>query len=447
VQEAQATIDHCLIRDNQAVFGERVRGRGIDVVGPNVEFTLCDNEIDDCGTGIFIVGDDLIDLSEEGLIIGRNYVHGSWECGFYIGCRFNGMIANNIIQGSGLQQMIVWFANSEPIVNNILDGADIAGTTGAVLGTGPGEPRWSEFFENNIIMNCSVGVWGPGGFPPPEVNSCLLFNNVEDFEGCEEGENVIFEYPQFVGAGDYHLGPNSPAIDTGNDDYGIDLNFTHNDMGAYGGPNADPDMASRLFGTVIPGQHHVKVSGSVWDGYFFRINAGTILEFDPDVGIGSSGVLDVNGVQGNMVIFRGFQGAAWNGINIGGDGANDSEIEFAEIQGADWDGITIVDTWVNSIDQCFIHDNGRHGIFFWCNDGPTTITNSEIAWNGECGIYIGIDWAVSETVFIGAEGEGNNIHDSDYGLYVIDNDFVSTENVYQNNAISGSSLNRVGNDC
>lgn len=181
------------------------------------------------------------------------------------------------------------------------------------------------------------------------------------------------------------------------------------------------------------------VSSSVDDGYTCVINPGTILEFDADVGLWSSGVLDVNGVQGNMVVLRGFQGAAWGGIDFGGAGAHASQIEFAEIRDAEWDGISVDATWISAIDHCSIHNNGRAGILIWSNDGPTTITNSEIFSNEQYGIYVGIDWADDFPVTIGGAGVGNHIHHNGVdGLYSISNSIISEGNHYEENTRYGA---------
>ncbi len=310
--------------------------------------------------------------------------------------------------------------------------------------------------EDNLDCNEEIGVQGNrvdfnDGFNYfYQIENPFVDAGQVDQSNVLEGDDPDFVEPPFTGITfeneqdrtyNVYLDFDSPCIDIGdpNADY-IDLNFTFNDVGIYGGPLTVGDMIEEFFGTVIAQQHHVEVSGTVPRNYTYTVNAGTTMEFDAGTRIYVNGDLNVNGIAANPAVFTSWdwdQGGRWSGIDFGGTGGHNSTLNFAHVSRSDWFGIGINGTWVNSINNCSIYLNDQYGIIVWWGDGPTTITNCNIFENGTYGIYIGIEWE-SETVFIGAEGAGNIISNNGlYGLYVTDNDFQSADNVYQYNGFYG----------
>jgi len=354
-------------------------------------------------------------------------------------CEFTGMIVNNRFQGNGNAQMVIQEENLASIANNIFDGQLNVG-----LATGVWMNEWCETFVNNIVINCNIGVHGPGGWPEdPEVNYCLLWNNNTDFDGCQEGAGVLDVNPQFVdfNNGDLHLGPASPCIDAGlsGNDY-RDLNHTRNDMGCFGGPTAAPEMAGLLFGTVVAGQHEVEVQSAVPAEYEYIVPANVSMEFDEWVHVESDALLDVgsatmtfnagsgltvdgeatisagaqmefaangcvwvdngemnvNGAVGDLAVFSGINGGDWQGIIFCSDGGHNSVIDFADISGSTGYGIDWSDSFIDLLSNSLIHDN-ENGISTDHLNDDVEIVNCEIFDNDVYGIFGG---EVAGTVFV-----------------------------------------------
>ncbi len=117
-------------------------------------------------------------------------------------------------------------------------------------GVAPWSPECRGRFVNNIIVDngwrkewvCPcVGVWNYGTAINWQFYNNLIWNNKEgnyrdmtDLTGS--GGNISAD-PRFVGGGDFHLKPGSPAIDAG---YGeiTDRDGSRSDLGIYGGNSA-----------------------------------------------------------------------------------------------------------------------------------------------------------------------------------------------------------------
>ncbi|MCF7809947.1 right-handed parallel beta-helix repeat-containing protein, partial [bacterium] len=429
--------------------GGRTAGTGILIEGGDCDFTIEDNEIYHSSTPIWILGGETIEINED-YSITRNRMYSNTHHGIYIEAPFTGDITNNLVYDTGLDEwdsvlLNLDFRNTGLIANNVLDGTSPdSDFEGAVFGDME-EGEWSPNFINNIIVNCETAVVGVGD-EESVVNYNFIDNCAAAFEQCEEGIGCLVneDDPEFVDDdnGDYHLDWNSSAIDIGRnwlnvsgDDLLTDLNFTYNDMGAYGGPTADPEMAGIFFGEVVDGTHHVETDGTVWYNYTLTVDDGITLEFDDDTGLQIFGDLIVTGdFGGSGVVFKKYVEAEdWDGLNFYGGGHN-SSIEYAEIKDAYWDGITISATYVPLISNCLIHDNGRRGIFiWWADDGTTTISDCVIYQNNEYGIYIGVDGGPAAMVII----EDCEIYENDYGLFIVDTPFISTDNLFTENELYG----------
>lgn len=209
-------------------------GNGIQVWGPidGSDYSIRNNDIHDNGwTGIQV--DDAFDGADPEDAVMNNVVYNNTGYGIQLhNSESTIYVKNNIIYGNDESQIELWNATENPvIVNNVVDGQDIENIVGINVLLG-----WSTGIYNNIIVNCSTGI----SYDDPDGEdffNCLFDGNETDFtEGlddidCVEGSADFVDDEN----GDYHLGPASDAIDEGDDAQGIDLNFTHNDMGAYGG--------------------------------------------------------------------------------------------------------------------------------------------------------------------------------------------------------------------
>jgi hypothetical protein len=70
---------------------------------------------------------------------------------------------------------------------------------------------------NTIITNHAVAIQNAGGSATEDFN--LFFDNTSDTSGVINGSNSLSDNPRFLDPahGNYHLGPNSAAIDRGVD--------------------------------------------------------------------------------------------------------------------------------------------------------------------------------------------------------------------------------------
>ncbi len=94
---------------------------------------------------------------------------------------------------------------------------------------------------NNIITDCQYSAFNLAGDVSSDYND--FWNNSINYESGTQGENDMLIDPLFVDAdnGNFHLQPASPCIDAGHPDAAYnDIDGTRNDMGACGGPFADP---------------------------------------------------------------------------------------------------------------------------------------------------------------------------------------------------------------
>jgi hypothetical protein len=91
---------------------------------------------------------------------------------------------------------------------------------------------------NNIFMLNSTAISGAGGVAANISNNAFF----ENITGGPTGANPVLDDPIFVDPAnhDFHLQDGSPCINAGDTSAGLDFDNTQNDIGAYGGPSADP---------------------------------------------------------------------------------------------------------------------------------------------------------------------------------------------------------------
>jgi len=147
----------------------------------------------------------------------------------------NVKIANNIIGVSGDDGNGISIRNSSDvmIINNTINTDN----------QGLNEEGSSAIVMNNIITgNNTFGVHISNSSTLSYNN---IWGNINNYYDCSPGDSDISEDPLFMdeSSGDYHLTPGSPCIDAGNPDPQYnDLDGSRNDMGAYGGPDADTTL-------------------------------------------------------------------------------------------------------------------------------------------------------------------------------------------------------------
>lgn len=222
-------------------------------------------------SGNKIIGnqDEAISINESNATIMNNWLICSpiGISGISIGGASKVKIANNIIEDSGNEGIGINITNSSNITvfNNTIN----------THGKGLTEEGSTAIVMNNIIT-------GNNGYGVHISNSSTMsyndvWGNANNYYNCSPSDYDISENPLFVdeSRSDYHLTPESPCIDAGNPDPQYnDLDGSRNDMGAYGGPDADTTLA--IFGgsmlsipsmEATPGDTiYLKVSGNSISG-------------------------------------------------------------------------------------------------------------------------------------------------------------------------------------
>ena len=148
-------------------------------------------------------------------------------------CQATALLQNNLFQANSRAAID---ATSEP-VHHILNNVVLDNDRGLILNNA------RSVAENNIIVRNQVGVLGYDKDAIVRFND--IWDNQQDTAGVPLGEGNISADPQFMdaGQGNYHLAPESPAVDAGNpEDAYQDPDGSRNDMGLYGDPLADTKL-------------------------------------------------------------------------------------------------------------------------------------------------------------------------------------------------------------
>ncbi|CAK8721512.1 Parallel beta-helix repeat (Two copies) [Candidatus Electrothrix laxa] len=200
------------------------------------------------------------------IIASNNTIHNNKRAGINVTWA-TGIIRNNLVYENG-HAGIRAGATPMHIANNTVTGNQLAGISISeslvddATTTKAQEPE----IKNNIIThNGEAGIHANGSgythnllFANNKVNGFhpdflwytrLQFGGYEDIVSLEKSKNILAD-PLFVNPAqhDYHLQPDSPAIDSGDPDvsfndknFGPSLGADKNDMGIYGGPFAFPE--------------------------------------------------------------------------------------------------------------------------------------------------------------------------------------------------------------
>ncbi len=212
-------------------------GEGIDVKDGSSNGRVFGNRVEGLARlGIYV---DAWENHTFGVEVFGNAVTGCAEGGFAVASEAGGLlenvsIYNNVAYGNGLVGLTVagW---GEPVPAHPISGVTVVNNTfydngGDAWGGGISveNPDAEDLvFRNNIVsQNSSFQIAVDAGVPMPAVDHNLI-DGFRDYDGEIRGSDYQEGDPRFVApvAGDFHLLPDSPAIDNGspaaapNDDF------------------------------------------------------------------------------------------------------------------------------------------------------------------------------------------------------------------------------------
>lgn len=265
--------------------------------------------------------------------------------------------------------------------------------------------------QNNIVINCSVGIQGYDGFV---VEYCCAYNNGTNFSPESiQGPNSITSNPEFSAAiDDYHLLYTSPCINTGDPESHVDPDGSRNDMGIYGGEFAwdpyyvlIPEDVTTLSGELQYSTYRIMSDITIEAGEVLTVADNAILKFEANKCLTVNGQLDAHASEGSEITFTSYtEGEQWAGILF--EGSAESIFKYCDIKDAQFGlyinhsapgiitqntiqncgyGIYALDTWINITDN-HILNNEFDGIYFYGIEG--LLDGNTINDNGNRGIYL-----------------------------------------------------------
>ncbi len=202
---ALATITDCTIKDG--------RGAGIGVTW-DATCRAFRNNVSGYWKGIGAFGTTWV-------IARNNLVHDNLGWGIIATGQAYMDICNNVVYHNGNCSVAPWGSDARGrIINNVI-----------------AQNGWREQW----VCPC-VGVWNYGDWAKWEFSNNIVFGNeAGNYEGIWDQTGFkgnLQVDPGFVGDGDFHLKPESPAIN-GGDSLIFDVNGSISDIGLYGGPQAE----------------------------------------------------------------------------------------------------------------------------------------------------------------------------------------------------------------
>jgi hypothetical protein len=257
---SKAVLQGFTITSKTGEFSGDLKGGGI-FCGPESAPVITDNIItgNEAAFGAGIYCDTLSAPTIDGnrIVGNRAGVTG----GGIFSYRSSAIISNNLLTGNRA-------ANSGGGIGSNRDRARITNNilvhNSAGFGGGISCDRAATIISNNTLVDNTAPYGGGIAVEKGEVrltNLILWHNTVNDIFLKQTGPaarpafsligddsfkgingNISLD-PEFVdpAAGNYHLRPGSPAIDTGSQDpFYMDVDGSYNDMGAYGGPHLSP---------------------------------------------------------------------------------------------------------------------------------------------------------------------------------------------------------------
>jgi len=394
-------VTDCFIHDN---WGE---GVGTDHGGANENhLELTDCRIENCEIGVKLI------LPDANTVVKRNWIE---SC--LLGMRLHTdpdvgpKVANNIIkdsQGNGVEDLITFNSLLAYFKNNVIDNSGSSGmyfTSNIVTGS----------VQNNIFVNNHrYGIEVINTRSGTVSYNSFYHNTINKYTANVQSRPEVTVNPELTEAfGDenfYHLQWDSPCLEQGNDDpemHNSNPAESRGDIGAYGGPELDPDLDFGLYWVNITdaqvtgvldqdaSPYHVLGNSNFSVPYGQELSiiaqgAPCELYFDGDdaTRLSAWGNLEVAGSsQSENVVFGLLEGSAipWWGIRTGStQGFSSHQIQYAEISGAD-NGIIAYDCnlWV---DHCHVHNCTYSGLN--AQDMQFTLTYSTLCSNGRSGLVL-----------------------------------------------------------
>jgi predicted outer membrane repeat protein/parallel beta-helix repeat protein len=356
------------------------------------------------------------------MTIRENIITGNW-LGIGTSNYHEPLIENNLIYNNSHHGIVAQFYSAPNIINNTIA---YNGDHGIYSASGAGL-----LMNNIIVFNGSNGILCSLPESSPEIN----YNNVSgnllgDYSGCNPGGQDISVDPLFVdpAIGDYHLLPDSPCIDVGNnsafptsvltdlDGKSRIINDTV-DMGAYefhcpGILYIDVDAAGANDGSSWANAYNdlQDALAFAWSGDEIRVAQGI---YKPDKGAGTTpGDREatfqlINGVT----IMGGYAGSGepdpnardidayetiLSGDLLGNDGpgfVNNGENSFHVVTGSGTDATAVLDGFTITAGNANGTDWEGHGGGMYNKSGSPTLTSCTFSGNsahwggGVCCVY------------------------------------------------------------
>jgi len=201
---ATAYVTDCLINDG--------RGAGVGVTW-DANCVAYRNEVTGFWKGIGSFGTSSV-------VASNNIIHDNLGWGLIATGQSSMDATNNTIHHNGNCGVAPWSTESRGrFVNNIIT-----------------ENGWRDHW----VCPC-VGVWNYGDWAKWTFRNNIVWGNVAgDYEDIWDQTGIngnLNVDPGFIGPGDYHLGADSPALNTG-DSLILNLDGSRSNIGLYGGPRA-----------------------------------------------------------------------------------------------------------------------------------------------------------------------------------------------------------------
>jgi parallel beta-helix repeat protein len=246
----------------------------VSVIGAGEGQSIIDGG-DDQGDVVFASGNTITNstLFKGFTVTGANYGGMPGGGGIFCNTGASPEICNNRVEVNSTG-IATWNGSNPYIHNNVI----IDNTyTGISVSSDPD-------VINNTIANNNNGIYDSGGYQPVIMNNIVTGNsnigmgcvnssvptdfsyndvwgNGQNYYNCSPGPGDISADPLYVDEpnGDFHLQPTSPCIDSGNPapQYN-DPDGSRNDMGAYGGPDAEFNLPE--VSLTIPSQNELNVN-------------------------------------------------------------------------------------------------------------------------------------------------------------------------------------------
>ncbi|MCI0442375.1 right-handed parallel beta-helix repeat-containing protein, partial [bacterium] len=210
-------VKYCRIQ-NGAAFGSSLSGGGVSIVdcSPKLSHNIIrNNQANNYGGGVYIIGRPSSPILDGNQIVNNRSLDDGG--GIFINDNSSPVITNNIIAGNRADSdgdgIYIDFYSTPKIINNTIEKNhhSIQSRSESIFMWNSPSPK----ILNNIISGHTCGIFGT-----PGPNSMLDYNDVwgnnSNYCGVNRGNHDISCDPFFLKSdSNYHLQPNSPAIDNG----------------------------------------------------------------------------------------------------------------------------------------------------------------------------------------------------------------------------------------